>query len=42
MKIILVDGNNLMFRSYMPPLFWSGNENSKGFATNAYMVLPHD
>ena len=35
-KIILVDGNNLLFRSYYATAY-SGNmmKNSKGFPTNA-------
>ena len=35
-KVILVDGNNLMFRSYYATAY-TGNimKNSKGFPTNA-------
>lgn len=37
-KIILIDGNNLMFRSYYATAY-SGNfmRNSKGFPTNALL-----
>lgn len=36
-KLILVDGNNLMFRSYYATAYGNGNmmKNSKGFPTNA-------
>ena len=36
MKIVLVDGNNLLYRSYFATAY-SGNlmKNSKGFPTNA-------
>ena len=39
-KILLVDGNNLLFRSYYATAY-SGNfmKNSKGFPTNALYGL---
>ena len=42
-KIVLVDGNNLMFRSYYATAY-TGNvmKNSKGFPTNALVIFLYD